>query len=181
MIRGVIQVPFEQSYWVREPLFCVGHYPGSLEQQERNEKLKGLLDCQIKRMINLIPSEETGAGGRAFDLYEPVLQEMAAERGLEVECLQLGFPDGSVPERSVVRTILDRIDASIAAGEAVYLHCWGGHGRTSTIVGCYLIRHGASPQEAIDQIVAWRKPLPRNYFPYEGRQEAFVHTWQMGE
>lgn len=176
----MIQTPFEQSYWVRDNLLCAGHYPGALEQYERDAKLKGLLKCQIRRTISLIPAGE-GANGRAFDPYEPVLQKLATSRGYAVECLRIGFPDGGVPERSTVTTILDVIDAFVAAGEAVYVHCWGGHGRTSTVIGCYLIRHGSSPQEAIDQIMAWRKPLPRNWFPYEGKQEAFVRTWQLGE
>ena len=73
------------------------------------------------------------------------------------------------------------VAAALAAGEPVYVHCWGGHGRTGTTAACYLIRHGLAPQAAIDQIIALRKPLPKNHFPFEGHQEEFVRSWRAGE
>jgi hypothetical protein len=173
--------PFPQSYWVREGLLCAGHYPGSQDRDERDMKLTGLLDQGIRRIVNLIPAHETGASGAAFDPYEPVIQTLAASRGVSVECVRLGYGDGTTPERAHMSKILDLLDTSIAAGEPVYLHCWGGHGRTSSVVACYLIRHGQTPQAAIDQIVALRKPLPKNHFPFEGKQEAFVRSWRAGE
>ena len=68
-----MQKPFPQSYWVREGLLCAGHYPGAIDLKERTEKLTGLLDCGIRRIISLIPSHETGSGGLPFDPYEPPL------------------------------------------------------------------------------------------------------------
>ncbi len=176
-----MQRPFAQSYWVREGLLCAGHYPGALEVDERKQKLAGLLDCGIRRVINLIPSHETGQSGFAFDPYEPLLQSLAANRGLSIEWLRMGYADGATPERSHMRAILDTIDASLAAGEPLYFHCWGGHGRTGTTAACHLIRHGHTAQAAIDQIMAWRKSLPRNHFPFEGNQEAFVRSWSANE
>src|SRR5690349_16671283 len=175
-----IQKPFPQSYWVIDGNFCAGHYPGDRDEATRIAKAKGLLDVGIRRVINLIPDGETG-GGVQFVPYEPLLQSLAAERGGSVECLRLGYGDGTTPARSHMSKILDTIDASLAANEPIYVHCWGGHGRTGTTVACYLIRHGASAQGAIDQIVAWRAALPRNHFPLEGQQEAFVRSWQAGE
>lgn len=32
--------------------------------------------------------------------------------------------------------ILDAIDARLEAGKSVYVHCWGGIGRTDTVAGC---------------------------------------------
>ena len=177
-----IQKPFPQSYWVIEGLLCAGHYPGSTDPAERDEKLARLLHCGIRRVINLIPSHETGSGGLQFDPYEPVLYWLAQNEGVTMECVRLGYADGSTPERAHMRTILDMIDASLAAGEPLYVHCWGGHGRTGTTVACYLIRHGLSAQEAITQIALWRQPLPKNHFPFlEGRQEQFVRSWPPGE
>lgn len=33
---------------------------------------------------------------------------------------------------------------ALAAGQTVYVHCYGGIGRTGTVVGCWLVRHGLS-------------------------------------
>ena len=38
--------------------------------------------------------------------------------------------------------ILDAIDKALEDGKNVYVHCWGGIGRTGTVVGCWLVRHG---------------------------------------
>ena len=38
--------------------------------------------------------------------------------------------------------LLDAIDTAMRDGKTVYLHCWGGVGRTGNVVGCSLVRHG---------------------------------------
>jgi protein-tyrosine phosphatase len=40
----------------------------------------------------------------------------------------------------------------------VHMHCWGGKGRTGTVVGCYLARHAmAAGSDVIDMIKELRK------------------------
>jgi len=58
-----------------------------------------------------------------------------------------------------------------------YLHCQGGHGRTSTVVCCYLIGQGSTPRDAIAQVLRWRADLPKNDHPFDGDQEQFVLLW----
>jgi Cyclin-dependent kinase inhibitor 3 (CDKN3) len=173
--------PFPQSYWIEPDLFCAGHYPGDQNPTTRREKLESLAQAGIRRTINLIPEYEKGRNDIPFEPYAPLLTEFAAHRGATVECLRLGFPDGGIPDISLMKTILDTIDASISAQEPIYVHCWGGHGRTSTVVGCHLIRHGASPAQAIARILEWRSELPRNWFPYQNEQQAFVEMWREGQ
>jgi Cyclin-dependent kinase inhibitor 3 (CDKN3) len=173
--------PFPQSYWVETDLFCAGHYPGDKDPVTRHAKLVGLANAGIRRVINLIPEYETGRDDIPFDPYAPLLQAFVADRGYSAECLRFGYPDGGIPEISFMKTILDNIDASIAARDPIYVHCWGGHGRTSTVVGCYLVRHGLTPAQAIERILDWRANLPRNWFPYQNEQQAFVEKWREGQ
>jgi hypothetical protein len=35
--------------------------------------------------------------------------------------------------------ILQHIRSELEAGRLVYVHCWGGKGRTGTVIGCWLI------------------------------------------
>ena len=49
--------------------------------------------------------------------------------------------------------ILDRIEQSIEHGRPVYTHCWSGRGRTGTVVGCYLARHGYASWQKIIEII----------------------------
>ncbi|MEO8827751.1 MAG: protein-tyrosine phosphatase family protein, partial [Lapillicoccus sp.] len=38
----------------------------------------------------------------------------------------------------------------------VYVHCWGGRGRTGTVVGCLLVDDGLSFDEVIDRLAELR-------------------------
>jgi protein-tyrosine phosphatase len=52
--------------------------------------------------------------------------------------------------------IVARIRDEIAAGRVVYVHCWGGKGRTATVVGCLLIDAGLDYDAAIARIAELR-------------------------
>ena len=173
--------PLPQSYWVHPGLLCAGHYPGDTDPAERDSKLRRLLGCGIRRVLNLMESSETGLGGRPFEPYAPRLQELAAERNVDVECLRLPIPDASAPTREAMRAILDTIDGLVQQELPTYVHCWGGHGRTSTVIACYLIRRGSSPRGAIGKVRQWRAGLPKHYYPFEGGQERFVLSWRCGQ
>jgi protein-tyrosine phosphatase len=58
----------------------------------------------------------------------------------------------SVCEAPHMRRVLDAIDDDIASGRTVYVHCWGGVGRTGMTVGCWLVRHGMTGDEALAQV-----------------------------
>jgi protein-tyrosine phosphatase len=66
--------------------------------------------------------------------------------------LNLPIRDFSIPTGEDLVATLDEIDAEIAAGGIVYVHCWAGCGRTGVVVGSWLVRHGADPKEALRRI-----------------------------
>ena len=62
--------------------------------------------------------------------------------------------------------ILDVIDAALANRETVYVHCRSGVGRTGTILGLRLVRHGHTPREALRALqAAWAKDPRNTYWP----------------
>jgi protein-tyrosine phosphatase len=71
-------------------------------------------------------------------------------------CLSAPIRDLSVPSREGLVATLDAIDAELEAGGAVFVHCWAGCGRTGVVVGCWLVRHGATPEEALARIAETR-------------------------
>jgi hypothetical protein len=80
-----------------------------------------------------------------------------------------------------MNVILDTIDASLQAGQKIYLHCWGGIGRTGTTVGCYLVRQGMSGVAALTQLAVWWKSVPKSRYhlhsPETVEQMNFVRNW----
>ena len=77
--------------------------------------------------------------------------------------------------------ILNTIDEAIQNGKGVYVHCWGGVGRTGIVVGCYLVRHGLAPQQALERLQTLFKTRPQNYYttsPETSEQFEFVRSWR---
>jgi protein-tyrosine phosphatase len=86
-----------------------------------------------------------------------------------------------VPSVEQMQTILDTIDESLEAGRAVYVHCWGGVGRTGTVVGCWLLRHDlAEPTNVLDTVMKLRKQdreRGQRMSPETAAQQRFVKKW----
>jgi Dual specificity phosphatase, catalytic domain len=76
--------------------------------------------------------------------------------------------DFGVPTADEMLRILDTIDEALADGRTVFVHCRGEVGRTGTVIGCYLRRHGASPEEAFEQL---------DGRPETDEQRALIRGW----
>jgi protein-tyrosine phosphatase len=67
-----------------------------------------------------------------------------------VDELQLGFEhcpivDCGITDDSKVLNLAKKLVHEISRGEVIYLHCWGGHGRTGTVVSIMLhLMYGVS-------------------------------------
>lgn len=171
------QKPFPQSFWVVDKLFCAGHYPGDLDPSMKDRKLRGLLESGIQQVISLMEPNETGRYGRPFNPYLPRLEELAGEHGVGIKYLCMSIPDASVPTQAGMQEILGKIHELVTGNIPTYVHCWGGHGRTGTVVACYLMQQGLSPQKAVAQIEEWRSDLPKNHYPFTGKQAGFILEW----
>ena len=84
--------------------------------------------------------------------------------------------DLGVPSKPHLLAILDLIDRCVAEASPVYVHCWGGVGRTGTVVGCWLSRNGCAGQAALDRIAELRAGTPDGFkrSPETDRQRALV-------
>ncbi len=76
--------------------------------------------------------------------------------------------------------ILDTIDRSIADDGRVYVHCWGGVGRTGVIVGCWLARHGFPGDQALVRLRELWRQCPKSRYrqsPETREQEQYILRW----
>ena len=145
-----VEPPFPRSYWVVAGRLAAGAYPDA-------------------------PPGETGV--------DVVVDLTAADEGLarydEDGVRRLSFPvrDFSVPGEDELVATLDAIDAELTAGRVVYLHCRGGLGRTGTVVGCWLARHGTTGEAALERVA---ELSGSDSSPETDEQRALVRRWPAG-
>ena len=176
-----LEAPFPRSYWVIPGLLLAGEFPGSENREEAKNKLRSLIDCGIRRVINLMEPDETDHTGNPFDDYEPIVSQIAKERSVSVNCIRFPIADLNVPAITTMGEILCGIMAGIDDGKPVYVHCWGGIGRTGSVVGCFLIKNGIANRGNVLEVIAdLRKNDPKSFriSPETDAQRKFVQSWQ---
>jgi protein-tyrosine phosphatase len=169
-------IHIDESYWVLPDRFRAGEYPGSINDSEARRKLRWLLDQGINLFLDL-----TEAGEYGLRPYEKLLYVEASKLHAIVLYKRLPLHDFNRPTPKVMVEILDTIDLAIAEGKNIYLHCYGGKGRTGTVVGCYLARHGIAGENALTMIQELRKEMPGKYekSPETDNQRKMVMEWTM--
>lgn len=154
-----------------------GQYPGTLDEAEQIAMLRRLLACGITHFVNLQQVDEA-AHGQPFLNYLKLAEPIAAELGRELGFRRFAIPDFGIPEPGLMVACLDHIDEVLQNDGKPYVHCWGGNGRTGVVIGCWLVRRGRTPDEAIQEMERGRhgrgfsKPAPENE-----RQRQFIMEW----
>lgn len=177
-------VPFPRSYWVIPGQVLAGYYPGSNSEGKARRKFQALLDHGIRHFINLMEADEENWDGEPFVPYEDQIKPFSASVGHAVSFNRMPIRDLDVPSTQEMRQILNRIDQSVEDEKPIYFHCWGGRGRTGTVAGCFMARHGiALGQSALQRIEELRKNT-EDYdkpSPQTPEQCYMVSSWVEGE
>jgi protein-tyrosine phosphatase len=174
---NVAATPFLRSYWVVTGSLLAGCYPGDSVPAEADKKLDGLASAGILHVVNLMEEGETNRQGEPFVPYQPHF----LARG--IDCVRIPIQDFSTPTVDHMRVILDDIDAAIGGAAPTFVHCWGGRGRTGTVVGCYLVRHGLRhPEHALGAITELQAGCAGTLSPSPESepQREFVRHWTPG-
>ncbi|MBF0103071.1 MAG: dual specificity protein phosphatase family protein [Desulfobacterales bacterium] len=159
--------PIEHCYWVVPGKFLAGEYPRNKDNESSLNKINALIKSGITIFIDLTEENE------GLLSYSSLLKTVLHKR----------FPiqDISIPTSTdLTVAILDEIDYQIQHGGMVYLHCWGGVGRTGTIVGCWLARHGFKGKSALTRLHELWKQCPKSAFrtsPETYEQEKYILMW----
>lgn len=166
--------PISESYWVEPGQLLAGEYPGHFTADSTRQRIDALLEAGFDTFIDLTKPDET------IPYFRTLLDE---SKVYDIKVNRHNFPIGDfgLPTPETMTVILDTIDTALQNGRKVYLHCWGGIGRTGTTVGCYLVRRGMSGEEALRQLAEWWQTVPKSRIhrrsPETHEQAQFIRSW----
>ena len=163
-----VDLPIRECYLVADG-FLAGEYPGSADLDEATRRLRAFARHGVDLFLDLT---------HPADPLEPYAQLLdGGARRVAHPIVDLGTT--TIPH--MVR-ILDDVDSAIDRGHTAYVHCWGGIGRTGTVVGCWLMRHGLDGGDPIARIAALRRDVSdaRGPSPQTSAQRAMVRAWKRG-
>ena len=160
-----MDAPTPESYWVDPRRLLAGKYPGAIDPAGTDAKLPLLLAAGVTLFVDLTQDYELSPYAHLVD---------GAARHV-----RMSIPDMGVTTPDQMRRTLDVIDRERDRDGVPYVHCWGGAGRTGTVVGCWLVRHGFEGAEALRRITALRAGSPALWLdsPQTDAQRAMVRTW----
>jgi protein-tyrosine phosphatase len=166
--------PIPESYWVEPGRLLAGEYPAQFNNELTRRRIDALIQAGFNTFIDLTKPNETIA-------YIRTLMDEAKLYNVEVKHQRFAIGDFGLPTPEHMNSILNTIDAELQAGRKIYLHCWGGIGRTGTTVGCYLVRRGKTGEEALRQLAEWWQTVPKSQIhqrsPETREQAEFVRNW----
>ncbi|TWT95750.1 protein-tyrosine phosphatase family protein [Neorhodopirellula pilleata] len=176
-----LPTPLPRTYWVWDGKLLAGAYAGQPEENAHRKRLEGLFQAGMRTFVNLMEKDEVNNLGQPFAPYEDVLRSIALDANETVECLRFPIIDQHITTNEQMTAILDAIDGSIAGGRPVYVHCFGGIGRTGTVICCWMLRHGIATNENVFDLLqtlreadverSWREA------PENQTQRDFVLDW----
>jgi protein-tyrosine phosphatase len=155
------------TYWVAPEGLLAGAYPGGADADATRRRLAALRQAGVALFVDLTEEGELMP-------YAPLLDGARHVRR--------PIPDFGTVSQDDYSVTLDLVDEALRSGHAAYVHCLGGLGRTGTVAGCWLVRHGLDDGDAVRRIGELRRGLPdaRLASPQSAAQRAVIAGWRRG-
>lgn len=164
-----MDTPIPEAYWVEPGRLLAGPYPDLGLKESMTARLQALLDAGIQLFIDLTEAGEMTSyadklGGQAFHLRIPIA-------------------DFALPSPETMLALLNILDDALYRQLRVYVHCLAGLGRTGTVIGCYLVRHGLKGGQALDWLDTLRanSAYAGSSSPETNAQRTMVLRWPVGQ
>ena len=167
-------MPTSENYWVIKNILMAGSYP--LQNTKSNNRIRAsVLKQKFDVFINLMQKDEKDHDGDYFKDYKSFIN-------YDATIIRMPIKDMDIPTPFQTMKLIKTIDRFINDNKNIYLHCWGGLGRTGTIVGCYLIEKKLANKSnvfsKINELKA-NSSLAKFNSPQTEEQKEFIINWSV--
>lgn len=165
--EAFVSRPLYQSYYIGSGHTFAGEYPGDKNGEKAKDKIRNMLHFGVRHFIDLTEEGELRPYAHL----------------LSCGCTYDRFPirDVSIPKSThEVFRLIDKITEFSKRDDGyVYIHCWGGVGRTGTIVACLRAEGMENPtiEDALTCLRNLFSEMPKSSHrvtPETKEQEAFI-------
>ena len=164
--------PIDNSYKVTKNIYA-GEYPRNKDYESSYAKIKHFENFGITHFVDLTEEGE-------LQPYEPLLYKGA-------KYLRFPIKDVSIPQSTKsVQDLIAKITKVIKGNPKakVYIHCWGGVGRTGLVVGCLLgelYKQGYDETlKRLEQLFAVCPKSAKRHTPETAEQHKFIASYIQG-
>ena len=167
-----------QHYPIEAGKLYGGEYPGDRNPDVARIRLRSLITLGIRTFVDLTAPADRMAP------YEGLLADLEEEAGAPLRRISLPIADMGIPHASdTMQTILRHIRESSSLSPAVYIHCWGGIGRTGMVVGCWRRECGYDAESALAHVQhLYSSHMPKVSIhpesPQTPAQKDYIRNWQ---
>lgn len=141
---------FLHAWWVEPGRLLAGEYPGHTDTARARHKIDVLVDAGIRTFVDLTTPDDR------LDPYGGLVAAAAAARRLDLRHIAFPIPDLGVVDDDAYDTVTLSIDEGLRRG-GVFVHCWGGIGRTGTVIGCVLADQGLGYDAIVERLALLRR------------------------
>ncbi|MDO5581200.1 MAG: dual specificity protein phosphatase family protein [Planctomycetia bacterium] len=143
--------PIEFSYYIAENLYA-GEYPGDWDEEITKMKIADFHRFGITDFIDLTKDPHLLP-------YEPYILDGMVRHSFPIQ-------DRSTPEDfQLPGEIFKKVESLRSSGRKVYIHCWGGIGRTGLVVACWLGQfYHLNGKDALDRLKDLWRTCPKSKY-----------------
>ena len=155
-----LQCP-KDFYWVlQDPAPLAG-----MRLPEPNWPWQAIYECGFSNLISLHPMEHNPTP--LISIYDQPLEDLVSGDS----------PEDPLLEISRIRSATSAILQSLIGSKGVVIHCWGGRGRTGTVLGCVLRELGYEEQPIVKYLEEIQRARGRGGWPESSWQSEIVRKW----
>ncbi|KAG2430152.1 hypothetical protein HXX76_010251 [Chlamydomonas incerta] len=120
-----------------------GPPPMQIVEGLRNPSLDKFLPARVSAAAAAAAADAAGGWKRPGVEYNPV----------ELQFCHSPIEDLGVPAEGALKGLIADLESRLAAGEKLYVHCWGGRGRAGTVGACLLASmYGLPAAECLERV-----------------------------